>query len=102
MNELTSQQMEHMIQQEKDAILFFYTPLCGTCRLAERMLQVAYETVPEAPIFKINMLYTSERNQAWRLTSVPCLVFLSRGEPIAIHYRMESAAHLYQLLRDFQ
>lgn len=39
-------QLEERILQEEKLALYFYTPLCGTCQLAGRMLEIAEQAVP--------------------------------------------------------
>lgn len=56
--------------------VYFYTPLCGTCKVGERMLSVAHELVPEAALFKGNINFMPAIVQEWKVESVPCLAFV--------------------------
>ncbi|RIE04780.1 thioredoxin domain-containing protein [Cohnella faecalis] len=35
--------------------VFIHTPLCGTCKLARKMLDVVREVLPEAPLVAANL-----------------------------------------------
>lgn len=80
--------------------LFFFSPFCGTCQLAERMLAVAAEAAaPDYPIYKCRVSEWRKCVNQWRIRSVPCLVLLENGSIKKTTYKIESAVHLYALLR---
>lgn len=79
--------------------LFVYTPLCGTCKVGERMLEVVQATGSAVPLYKLNINYAPELAEQWQITSVPCLIVLDEGEPIAREYTMRSVDHLHSLLK---
>lgn len=60
--------------------LFFYTPLCGTCKIGERMLEVVQTTLPEVFIYKVNINEYTKTAHQWKIESVPCLVILKKGK----------------------
>ena len=80
--------------------MFFSTPLCGTCRVAERMLEVASATGSTIPLVKININFAPRLRERWTIESVPALVIVENGEPIHTSYAMRSAGDLYLLLKD--
>ncbi|MNN38215.1 Thioredoxin [compost metagenome] len=79
--------------------LFFYTSMCGTCKLAEKMLEIAISSGPVIPVSKININYSPTLRDRWQITSVPCLIVLENREPIRIEYAMGSVVDLYTWLR---
>jgi len=79
--------------------LLVYTPFCGTCKVAERMLEVVQATGNAIPLYKIDLNYAPELAGEWRITSVPCLVLLEGGEPVWLEYAMRSVDHLYSRLK---
>jgi thioredoxin-like negative regulator of GroEL len=81
--------------------LLIYTPLCGTCQLAERMLEIVQATGIAMPLRKLNINYAPALREAWKITSVPCLVLLRDGTPIHMEYTMNSVDHLYNLIRSY-
>jgi thiol-disulfide isomerase/thioredoxin len=79
--------------------LYFYTPLCGTCKIGERMLEIVNTMNNQIPIRKINMNYSPILRDLWQITSVPCLVVLQDGKPEQFIYAMRSVDYLYELLK---
>jgi thioredoxin-like negative regulator of GroEL len=82
----------------KEAILFI-TALCGTCKLAERMLDIVQATSVRTVIRKLNINYAPQLRDAWKISSVPCLVILQDGEPVQFEYAMHSVGHLFTLIK---
>ncbi|BBH22959.1 hypothetical protein Back11_43040 [Paenibacillus baekrokdamisoli] len=81
----------------KDAILFS-SPFCGTCKVAERMLEVVEASNVPITMYKININYAPKLREAWKISSIPCLVLLQNGEPIRFEYAMRSVNYLYDIM----
>ncbi|WP_036717521.1 thioredoxin family protein [Paenibacillus harenae] len=81
------------------AAVYFFTPLCGTCKLGERMLEIAEDAGISTPIAKLNINYAPRLRDAWQITSVPCLVLLQDGKPVRKEYAMKSVDYVYLLLK---
>ncbi|MNI44933.1 Thioredoxin [compost metagenome] len=79
--------------------LFFYTSMCGTCMLAEQMLEIAISSGPVIPVSKININYSPILRDRWQITSVPCLIVLKNRKPIRMEYAMGSVVDLYTWLK---
>lgn len=82
----------------KDALLFS-SPFCGTCKVAERMLEVVDAAQVPVTLYKININYAAKLREAWKISSVPCLVLLKDGQPIRFEYAMRSVDYLYKLMK---
>ncbi|WP_020620032.1 thioredoxin family protein [Paenibacillus daejeonensis] len=82
----------------RDAIMF-YSPFCGTCKVALRMLEIVDAAGVPTPLYKININYAGKLREAWQITSVPCLVLVENGEPVHMTYAMRSVDHLFALLK---
>jgi thioredoxin-like negative regulator of GroEL len=81
--------------KEGSVAVFFYTPLCGTCKLGERMLQVITESNPDLPVKKVNLNYSPELAEKWEIQSVPCLLLLKNGEEQKKIFAFQSVGYLY-------
>lgn len=81
------------------AAILFSTPLCGTCKVAERMLEVVQATNVSYPIYKININFAPRFREQWQISSIPCLVVLQNGKVESQTYAMQSVDHIYKLLR---
>ncbi|MGG6309508.1 thioredoxin family protein [Paenibacillus macerans] len=79
--------------------LFFVTTLCGTCQLAEKMLNIARASGPCIPVSKLNINYAQKLREEWRISSVPCLIVLEDGRPVRQEYAMRSVVDLRDWLK---
>ncbi|XEC97262.1 thioredoxin family protein [Paenibacillus tarimensis] len=95
----------HLIDRKHEhhakEVIFLFTPLCGTCKLAEKMLQIALKSGITAPIRKLNINFAPTVRDSWQITSVPCLVLLRGGKPVKLEYRIQSVGYLYEMLKRF-
>lgn len=82
------------------AAILFITPMCGTCKVAERMLEVAEAAGVDYPVAATNINFTPRLREEWRIASVPCLVLLKNGKLFRKEYAMRSVQHLHALLQD--
>jgi len=78
--------------------LFFFTALCGTCKLAEKMLEVVLASGPCIPVSKLNINYAPQLRDLWKISSVPCLIVLEDGKPVRKEYAMRSVVDLREWL----
>lgn len=72
----------------------FYTPLCGTCKVGMRMLEVVAAMHPDIPVGLCNINYAPRLANGWRIKSVPCLVRCEDGSPAAFLYRLGTVQEL--------
>ena len=81
--------------------VFFYTPFCGTCHLAERMLSVVEQMRADWSLYKININFSPGLVASWRIESVPCLAFISQGDLVRKEYAFQSVDMLLEWFRAF-
>lgn len=84
--------------------LYVYSPFCGTCRLAERMLTLLEQSYPQLAIASVNVLDASELVQAHRIESVPCLLLWGEDKPERESrpekiYAFHSVTYMYERLK---
>lgn len=79
--------------------VMFYTPLCGTCKLALRMLEIVAAADPTLRIYRCNLNLAPQLAERWRIESVPCLARISQGDAVDKLYRMSSVGDLYGWLQ---
>ncbi|MFB9325066.1 thioredoxin family protein [Paenibacillus aurantiacus] len=82
-----------------DAVLFT-TPLCGTCKVAERMLEVADAAGESATLYRINLNFAPVLRERWQIESVPCLALVHQGKLMRKEYAMRSVDYLHRMLRE--
>ncbi|TCP23501.1 thiol-disulfide isomerase/thioredoxin [Scopulibacillus darangshiensis] len=101
MKELSEHHFEAS-KADRDAALFFISPFCGTCQLAEKMLKVAVMTInPDLNVYKCRVSEWQRKVKDLRIHSVPCLVILQHGEVKDILYAFESVPKLCKVLGNF-
>ncbi|RCX18175.1 thioredoxin [Fontibacillus phaseoli] len=99
LQEITERELLHRLDaSEGKEALFFHTPLCGTCRLAERMLEIVEDTGAPVPVLKMNINFTPVLRDKWQIASVPCLIVLENGIPIRKEYALRSVVDLHRWL----
>ncbi|MEX6229161.1 thioredoxin family protein [Staphylococcus saprophyticus] len=97
---LTNQQrvnIDEHINQEK-YLIFGYTPTCGTCKVSERMLDIANEIL-KLPITKIDLNFNPDFSQEHEIQSVPVLMLMSKGEEQKRIYAFQSVPNLLENLK---
>ncbi|OZM55990.1 hypothetical protein CIB95_14180 [Lottiidibacillus patelloidae] len=98
MNEIEPNEILDYVKKEKSAI-FFHTPLCGTCKVGRRMLEIVEMTLPNMKIASCNINTASEIASAYNIESVPCLIVFSEGTVKEKVYAFQSVDYLYSLLK---
>jgi thioredoxin 1 len=88
------------IIKHKEMALFLFTPTCGTCKLAEKMLTVIQELLPDFPIKKVNLNYTPDLASEWEVQSVPCLLLFKEGVMVKKIFAFQSVDYLYKEVKD--
>ncbi|MFC7370913.1 thioredoxin family protein [Fictibacillus iocasae] len=102
--QLTKERYKEAAQESisKPIFIYFETPLCGTCKMGKRMLEIAVQTAanntPNLSIYQCNINEFPDLARAYAITSVPCLTVLRRGVATKQVYAMQSAGHLYSIL----
>ena len=97
---LTNQQrvnIDEHINQEK-YLIFGYKPTCGTCKVSERMLDIANEIL-KLPITKIDLNFHPDFSQEHEIQSVPVLMLMSKGEEQKRIYAFQSVPNLLENLK---
>lgn len=86
---------------KKPAFVYFYTPLCGTCKLARRMLEVVDVALNHLQIYTCNINLMPKQAQIWKITSVPALLVFYGTDVDNQLYRFQSVEHLYAFLKPY-
>src|SRR4051794_25736300 len=102
MREWNKDEFSSFIESESTGAVYFYTPLCGTCQVASRMLDVVKELL-EVEMGKMNLNFHPDLGKVFTIESVPCLMFIKNGQVIEMMYAFHSVPYLlekikYQLL----
>lgn len=99
MQEVGIKQLDEQLQTQPIACLYLYTPMCGTCQLAKRMLEVIEQLFPYIPFYQADINYMPERAIEWKIESVPCLLVFHHGTMCQKLYAFHSVPHLYETIK---
>lgn len=99
MQEWTEAEVRHAVDQDKTFCLYAYTPMCGTCQLASKILTVTLELVPQLEVGKMNINFFPNLARAYEIESVPCLLLFKNGSLQDKIYAFQSVPYIYSLLK---
>jgi thiol-disulfide isomerase/thioredoxin len=99
MREVTRSELDAFVSARQTFALFLYTPFCGTCKLAARMLGIVQEMLPEVRLLQNNVNVAPDLAERWQVTSIPCLLWIKDGVISERLYAMNSVEHLYRFLK---
>ncbi|MGV2939959.1 thioredoxin family protein [Mesobacillus sp. LC4] len=100
MEEWNKEEIETFLEEKRTGYLYFYTPMCGTCQVASKMLTVIKQLLPDMPSGKADLNYLPEMAERFEIESVPCLVVLRKGEEQEKIYAFQSVPYLYEKLKE--
>lgn len=99
MNEWTHKEWLKEKNTNAQAAFYLYAPMCGTCQVASKMLDIVQELVPGLPIGKANLNYVQEIASLYQVESVPCLLITENGQLKEKIYAFHSVPYLYGKLK---
>ncbi|MCM3597660.1 thioredoxin family protein [Metabacillus idriensis] len=100
MIEIQEEQLDIFAEKEF-GILYLYTPFCGTCQLAKKMLTVVEELLPGLTIHTANLNFLPKQAIKWGIESVPCMLIFENGEVAQKIYAFHSVEHIYQIMKEY-
>lgn len=99
MQEWNKDDINENLKGEGDFILYLYTPLCGTCQVAGKMIEVVAELFPNQKWGKCDLNYIPNLALEWEVESVPCLLIFRKSEIIEKLYAFHSVPFLYETIK---
>ncbi|BDH62759.1 thiol reductase thioredoxin [Lysinibacillus sp. PLM2] len=99
MEEWNRSQWEQATKNHNKVAFYLYTPMCGTCAVASKMLEVVENVVTDVPIGKANINFLEEIANEYRIESVPCLLISENGEITEKIYAFQSVQNVYEKLK---
>lgn len=87
------------VEQNKTFCLYVYTPMCGTCQVASKMLTVSLELLPQLLVGKMNLNFFPNIAKHYEIESVPCLLMFKEGQLRDKMYAFQSVPYVYSVLQ---
>ena len=100
MKEWQREELTSFIANKSSGLVYFYTPLCGTCQVASRMLQIIQELVT-IEMGKMNLNFHPDLAKTHAIESVPCLLFIKDGQVTEILYAFHSVPYLLEKIKEY-
>ncbi|MEH7301172.1 thioredoxin family protein [Neobacillus drentensis] len=100
MNEWNQTDFVDFLEKKSTGLIYFYTPLCGTCQLASKMLQVVEELV-DTPMGKMNLNFHPQLAKDLAIESVPCLLIVRDGKVVEMLYAFHSVPYLLDKIKTY-
>ena len=100
MQEWTETEVQLAVDQGNTFCLYVYTPMCGTCQVASKILTVSLELVPQLLVGKMNMNFFPNMASQYEIESVPCLLIFKEGKWLNKIYAFQSVPYIYSLLKN--
>ncbi|RKN84161.1 thioredoxin family protein [Paenibacillus ginsengarvi] len=98
MRERTEAELRRQTTNGDSFAVFLYTPLCGTCKVAARMLDIVQAMRPDCEPGQANVNGLPKLLLEWQIESVPCLVHIENGRIRRKLYAFESVENVLQFL----
>lgn len=78
---------------------FLFTPMCGSCQIASRLVDVVLEADEvHTEVVKVDLNYVPDIAQNLEITSVPALVKFRNGQPADLSYQLHDATAIFEFL----
>ncbi|MFB4163364.1 thioredoxin family protein [Alteribacillus sp. JSM 102045] len=98
MIEKSEKQVFNMKAAGESFVLFLYSPLCGTCKAAEQMLNSIERVYDQVSFVRANINTMPALVKAEKIKSIPCLQVVQNGSAIKTIYAFHSIPSLVQRL----
>jgi thioredoxin 1 len=100
MRNLSQDEIKTNQQDEPAFALYFYTPLCGTCQVASKMLGVVEQLKTGYSFGKADLNFMPEMAEQFSIESVPCLLLFQNGQVKEKIYAFHSVPYIYEKMID--
>lgn len=102
MKDWKKEDIDTFLANKRTGCLYFYTPMCGTCQVAGKMLTVIEQLLPKIDYGKADLNFIPEMAERFEIESVPCLIIVNKGEVQEKIYAFQSVPYLYEKLKNLE
>ncbi|MDF2536177.1 MAG: thioredoxin family protein [Bacillales bacterium] len=75
--------------------IYVYTPMCGTCQVASKMIRVLRELKPNVKIEEFDLNFHKSIAEKYHIESVPCLLIFEDDQLLEKIYAFKSVPYLF-------
>lgn len=99
MTDWSQTDIDLFLQKKETGLVYFYTPICGTCKMASRMLEVVCKLFPSLKVGKADLNYIPKLAEQFEVKSVPCLLIVQNGQVIEKIFAFHSVLYLHDKIK---
>jgi thioredoxin 1 len=100
LNEVSStNSLYESIHTHELTAVYLYTPMCGTCQVAGKMMEVVKKLPQSFHFDKVNLNYLPQFAEEQSIESVPCLLLYQHAKERERIYAFHSVPYLYEMLK---
>jgi thioredoxin 1 len=99
MTDWSKEDIEEFLQNKETGLVYFYTPICGTCQMAGKMLEVIAKLFPNMKMGKADLNYIPEMANQFEVKSVPCLLIIHSGQVMEKIFAFQSVPYLHEKIK---
>ena len=92
----TREEWETTKNNSEKVLYYLYTPICGTCMVASKMMDVVEAMKQDVPMGKADLNYIQDVAVDYEIESVPCLLITENGVVKNKIYAFQSVPDLLQ------
>lgn len=94
----STETLKQTIEDHAFNAVYLYTPMCGTCQVASKMIDVVEKLQQSFHFSKANLNYLPQFAEEQSIESVPCLLIFKGGVEQERIYAFQSVPFLYETL----
>lgn len=89
-----------ILEQQQKTFVYFYAPMCGTCQMARRFIEMVEQVEGEAFVYEIDLNFLKTQAREWEVQSVPCLILFIGSNPEKKLYAFESVSKVFEWVKE--
>ena len=90
---------EEVLQSEKPVLVDFWAPWCGPCRMVSPIVDEIGAEASHVKVGKVNIDEQPELAEAFRVMSIPTLVVMKKGKPVASSVGVKSKQAILDMMK---
>lgn len=94
--------LNDLIARKQSGLFYLFTPMCGTCQVAGKMLTITEQLLQNLPIGKADLNFLPAVAEKYEIESVPCLLVFKKGELVDKLYAFHSVPYLLEQIQSYE
>ncbi|MCM3324894.1 thioredoxin family protein [Cytobacillus kochii] len=94
--------LNDLIARKQSGLFYLFTPMCGTCQVAGKMLTITEQLLQKLPIGKADLNFLPAVAEKYEIESVPCLLVFKKGELVDKLYAFHSVPYLLEQIQSYE